>query len=59
MAMMAAGHKLRVLLTAAIVDDIGAIIVVALFYTAVLQAAYLIATLAAVAALPFLNGWPI
>ncbi|MGK2952377.1 MAG: Na+/H+ antiporter NhaA [Thiobacillus sp.] len=48
--------ELRVFLTAAaIVDDIGAILVVAVFYSGGLQIAYLVAAAGAVAALAFLN----
>ncbi len=48
--------ELRVFLTAAaIVDDIGAILVVAVFYSGGLQLGYLAAALAAVAALVFLS----
>lgn len=49
--------ELRVFLTAAaIVDDIGAILVVAVFYSGGLQIGYLAAAGAAVAALAILNG---
>ena len=48
--------ELRVFLTAAaIVDDIGAILVVAVFYSGGLQIGYLLAAAGAVAALAFLN----
>ena len=50
--------ELRVFLTAAsIVDDIGAIVVVALFYSGTLQWAYLAAAAAIVVALALLNRW--
>ncbi len=56
------GHRvpveLRIFLTAAaIVDDIGAIIVVALFYSGSLDAAYLCAAAALVGLLALLNRW--
>lgn len=48
--------ELRVFLTAAaIVDDIGAVLVVAVFYSGGLQIGYLLAAAGAVAALAFLN----
>ena len=50
--------ELRVFLTAAsIVDDIGAIVVVALFYSGSLQWAYLAGAAAMVAMLALLNRW--
>ena len=50
--------ELRIFLTAAaIVDDIGAIIVVALFYSDDLHIAYLFASLAATILLALLNRW--
>jgi NhaA family Na+:H+ antiporter len=49
--------ELRIFLTAAaIVDDIGAIIVVAVFYSAELHAGYLSAAAAVIAVLAMLNG---
>lgn len=50
--------ELRIFLTAAaIVDDIGAILVVALFYSNELHAGYLIAAAAVTATLGLLNNW--
>jgi NhaA family Na+:H+ antiporter len=50
--------ELRIFLTAAaIVDDIGAIVVVALFYSTQLHAEYLFAALGVVAILALLNRW--
>jgi NhaA family Na+:H+ antiporter len=52
--------ELRIFLTAAaIVDDIGAIIVVALFYSASLDFSYLLAAAAAVGVLALFNYWRI
>jgi len=52
--------ELRIFLTAAaIVDDIGAIVVVALFYSSGLQLAPLLGALAAVAFLALLNRWAV
>jgi Na+:H+ antiporter, NhaA family len=52
--------ELRIFLTAAaIVDDIGAIVVVALFYSSGLQLAPLLGALAAVAFLVLLNRWAV
>lgn len=52
--------ELRIFLTAAaIVDDIGAIIVVALFYSGNLNVDYLVAALAIVATLALMNRWRI
>lgn len=52
--------ELRIFLTAAaIVDDIGAIIVVAIFYSDALNLLALVGALAAVAALALLNRWAV
>lgn len=52
--------ELRIFLTAAaIVDDIGAIIVVAIFYSTTIQVAYLAAAAAMIGLLALLNRWSV
>lgn len=51
-------HGLKVfLLTLAILDDLGAIVIIALFYTADLSVHSLMVASAAILALAFLNWW--